>query len=279
MQKQLKISLIITTYNRPDALELVLRSVLEQTQKPHEVIVADDGSGGDTFAVIQKLKPLFEHKKLNFIHAWQEDLGFRLAQARNLALAKATGEYIVIVDGDMLLDKNFIRDHNYIAQENTFIQGRRVMLTEEKTLQLLNNPEQLPQLKFYQQGVETRLEKRLYAINMPFVSKIIARKTHQKLAGIRGCNMAFFKADALKVNGFNNDFVGWGREDSEFVLRLFNAGIKRAELKFGAIAFHLYHHEAKRDNLDKNDKILQQIQQDKTITCANGLTQIKLDNK
>ena len=83
--------------------------------------------------------------------------------------------------------------------------------------------------------------------------------------------MSFFKKDCLNVNGFNNEFEGWGREDSEFVVRLMNNGIQRRTLKFLAIQYHLWHDEAQRESLAKNDFLLQKTIDQKLDWCESGI--------
>ncbi|MDG6894997.1 glycosyltransferase family 2 protein [Volucribacter amazonae] len=267
-------SLIITTYNRPDALEAVLYSVLAQKDLPQEVIIADDGSKEQTQQVIKDFQTQALPFKLK--HAWQPDDGFRLAQSRNRALAMVESDYVIIIDGDMLLHPDFIADHKKAARKGLFVQGGRVILTEQKTEQLLANPRQYRPLKWYEKQLEKRLEKRLSALHLPWLSAVIlAKELRNEYQGIRGCNMAFFKQDAVAINGFNNDFVGWGREDSEFVARFYNNGGKRANLKFAGIAYHLWHHEAERDSLPENDKLLDIAIEQKVIACHNGLAQLK----
>ncbi|TCJ98623.1 galactosyltransferase-like protein [Volucribacter psittacicida] len=271
-------ALIITTYNRPDALEAVLYSVLAQKVLPQEVIIADDGSSEQTQQVIKD----FQAQPLPFKlkHAWQPDDGFRLAQSRNRALAMVESDYVIVIDGDMLLHPDFIADHKNVARKGLFVQGGRVILTEQKTKQLLANPRQYRPLKFYEKDLEKRLEKRLSALHLPWLSAVIlAKELRNEYQGIRGCNMAFFKQDAVAINGFNNDFIGWGREDSEFVARFYNNGGKRANLKFAGIAYHLWHHEAERDSLPENDKLLNMAMNQKLVRCANGLEQLQPINE
>lgn len=275
LNQSITTALIITTYNRPDALQAVLYSVLAQTQFPQQVIIADDGSDEATRKVIEA----FQQQNPPFVikHAWQPDTGFRLAEARNRAIAMAETDYIVVIDGDMLLHPDFIADHQKAARKGLFVQGSRVMLTEQKTEKLLANPTVYRQLKWYEKGLEKRLEKRLSALHLPWLSAVIlAKEFRHQYKAIRGCNMAFFKDDALAINGFNNDFVGWGREDSEFVARFYNNGGKRANLKFGAIAYHLWHNEAQRNSLPENDSLLQQAINQKLTTCSNGIAQLSI---
>lgn len=260
----MKTSLIITTYKRPDALELVLKSVLEQKVLPDEILVADDGSGEATRLVV---KGLVGTCPIPLIHCWQQDKGFRLARVRNLAIAKSTGDYLIMVDGDMLLNKYFVHDHIEFSKAGFFVQGSRVLLSENKTADIIRQPRKLG---FFSGGISNRLNTVRSAVGRYLLSG--KKKSH---IGVRGCNMAFWKEDAEKVNGFNEEFVGWGREDSEFVVRLFNNGIFRRNLKFGAVAFHLFHGTDNQDStagfLEENETLLIKTIERKLRRCYFGL--------
>ena len=129
-------SLIICTYNWPEALGLVLSSAITQAELPNEIIVADDGSDKSTAKVIQD----FSKKSIvPTIHSWQEDYGFRAAKSRNKAIAKAYGDYIILIDGDIILHPKFIQDHIDSSQPGYFIQGSRVLITQERTRDTLTN--------------------------------------------------------------------------------------------------------------------------------------------
>ena len=262
--QNLTVSLIITTYNRPDALQKVLHSILTQTVLPQEILIADDGSTNETAQVITQFA---KKSPIPVRHVWQEDDGFRLAQSRNRALAVAQGNYIVMLDGDMLLEKHFIADHIQAACKGTFIQGSRVLLTAEKTAELLHQSEKNERINWFDKGIQ----KRLSAIRCSIASRMIWNKKSQNFRALKGCNMGFFRQDALNVNGFNNDFIGWGREDSEFVARLYHTGLVRRNLKFSGLAYHLWHHEAERTALPENNTILQNTLARKLIRCENGV--------
>ena len=257
----MKVSLIITTYNRPDALLLVLRSIETQVSKPIEIIIADDGSTNDTKEVVTSFQ---EKSDIRVIHSWQEDSGFRAAKSRNKAIAKATGKYIILIDGDMILHPEFINDHINNAQPSYFVQGSRVLLTQDKTKQTLD------QQKINFSLLSNGLQNRKNAFHSNILSKLFSNKRNY-LRGIRTCNMAFYKQDCININGFNNEFEGWGREDSEFIMRLLNSGINRKNVRFNAIQFHLWHNENIRDSLEKNDAILQDTINNHTQWCNNGI--------
>lgn len=255
-------SLIITTYNWPEALEQTLKSVLKQTHIPDEIIIADDGSGEDTRVAIERFST--ENLQLHIIHSWQEDEGFRASTSRNKAIAKSKCEYIILADGDMILDKNFISDHLKFTQAGYFTQGSRVLVDETKTKEILDGK------AFKSSWFSCGISNRKNAIHSCLLSKIFSNGS-QSLKGIKTCNFAFFRQDCINVNGFNEDFVGWGREDSEFAIRLLNAKVKRQNLRFNAVAFHLYHKENSRKMLEKNDQILKDSIDKKLTWCANGI--------
>lgn len=265
------VSLIVTTYNWPKALELVLQSIKVQSILPNEVIIADDGSQTETQQLIARYQLSFP---VPLIHSWQEDIGFRASRSRNLAIAKSQSDYIIMIDGDMVLHKYFIRDHIRIAKHKHFVQGRRVILTKQLTEKSLNSRN----IKLSLLSPDVR--NKFNAVSIPLLSKILSplltKKSHQS---IRSCNLAVWRKDIIQINGFNEDFVGWGREDSEFVVRLLNNNITRQDLRFGGVAYHLYHHENTRNNLNDNDQRLELAIKNKVRYCEHGLNQHFLSNQ
>jgi glycosyltransferase involved in cell wall biosynthesis len=251
----------VATYNRADALLLVLQSIVNQKLPPDEIIIADDGSTEATKNLLLNFK---KKSNFNIIHSFQEDRGFRAAESRNKAIATASFEYIVLIDGDMILHPMFLYDHANNAKDGFFIQGSRVLLTKKKTSEVIIT--QHKNFSFFSIGLMNRLN----AVHSIFLSQIFSIKRND-LKGIKTCNMSFYKKDFLSINGFNNDFIGWGREDTEFIVRLFNIGINRNTLKFGAIQYHLWHKESNRDFLSENDNILEKTINEKLTWCNSGV--------
>jgi glycosyltransferase involved in cell wall biosynthesis len=262
-------SLVLTTYNRPDALRLVLESALHQTVMPGEVIVADDGSTDPTAAVVRGLAPRFAERGVALRHVWHPDEGFRAAAIRNRALAVAGGEYILLIDGDCVLHRDFVRSHLRFARAGRLVQGTRVLLSEARTRQALANGE----IRFgaFERGVGNRLN----ALPMRWLSPLVPSSS-DPLRGVRSCNMGFWLADAERVNGFDERFVGWGREDSEFVARLVNAGVRRRKLKFGGIMYHLWHPERPRDALEANDELLESVRRAGSVWTDDGMGKYRM---
>ena len=259
----MQISLIITTFNWKEALELSLHSCLAQTLLPSEILVADDGSRPDTGALVQSIAA---SAPIPIIHSWQTDKGFRLAKSRNKAIAKARGEYIILIDGDIILDPHFVEDHLEFVQPGYFVQGTRVLLHQDFSSKVLQSGVLVAPL--LARGVENKKN----CLRSKLLARICSFKS-RRLPGIKTCNFAFWREDALRINGFNEEFVGWGREDSEFTARLFNSGIKRQNLKFYALGYHLYHPINTRERLAINDSILKSTIKEKKQWCARGLDQ------
>jgi glycosyltransferase involved in cell wall biosynthesis len=264
----MRTSLIITTYNWPEALELTLSSVARQSVLPDEVVVADDGSGPPTAATIERWR---QHLNVPVRHVWQSDEGFRLARSRNRAIVAATGDYLVLVDGDMILHRHFIRDHVACARRDCFIQGARPQLSPDVTQRLLNGEPM--SLGWWTRG----LQRRLYAWHNVAVSRIASR-VKNALGGIQGCNQSFWRDHALRINGYDERFNAWGPEDREFAARLLHIGVRRNYIRHRAIAFHLHHRSrAPSGEVNPLDRLLQETLAARTIRCAQGIENISSD--
>jgi glycosyltransferase involved in cell wall biosynthesis len=259
----MRLTLIITSYNSPEPLNLVLKSVEKQSILPNEIIIADDGSSTETRKIIDSFK---NNTSLNIIHSWQENKGFRVAISRNKAIAKSSGEYIVLIDGDMILHSNFIEDHIRNTEKNYFVQGSRVLIDRDRTEIIFNS--QMHPFSIFSKGLRNR--KNL--IHSNFLSKLFSSKKNY-LEGVRSCNMGFFREDFININGFNNDFVGWGLEDSEFVIRMINSGIKRKTLRFNAVQYHLWHHISSKEPSNSNKSLLEEAIKSNLTYCKNGIKQ------
>ena len=255
-------TLIISTYNRPDALRRVIESALNQIRVPDEIIIADDGSGFKTKETIKSLQKI---SKTPILHAWQSDEGFRAAMARNRAIALSSAEYLILIDGDMILHPYFMYDHLILAKEGSFLQGGRILLSAKQTKKMLQTPSTFPSL--FSSGISNRPN----TLRLPFLAKLIAKKSSQSYRGIRTCNFSLFKRDILRVNGFDNRFIGWGREDSELTARLFHSGIHRRDLKFCALTAHLYHPKAPRKYLAENEQRLERTLRLRSTRATDGL--------
>ncbi|MBR1375311.1 MAG: glycosyltransferase family 2 protein [Cardiobacteriaceae bacterium] len=259
-------ALIITTFRRPDALEKVLQSVLNQSVLPTEIIVAEDDLSDETVKIIEKFRA---QTSTPILHIRQEHNGFRLALIRNKAILAASAQYLIFIDGDCVLERNFVADHQKYAKQNCFLQGSRALLNKEKTEKFLKSEE--IKISFFDAGFDGN---RKNALRLPFISNFLIRRLDQKLKGIRACNFSLFRTDCLLANGFDSSFIGWGREDSEFIARLYNNGIYRRKIKFSALMYHLWHEPNSRQNLKENEEKLSKTIASQLKTTANGIKQL-----
>lgn len=267
MARQVTCTLLISTYNWPQALNLVLLSILNQKQLPTEIVIADDGSKEETKKLIDNYRNKFS---IPIKHVWHEDEGFRLAKIRNKAIATAMGDYIIQIDGDVILHPYFIKDHLAFAKENSLVRASRIYINERISKQMLN--EGRYRINAFSKGVTNFFS----ALRLPFLWSIF--ENNYKNEGnerfeIHGCNMAFWRKEAVAINGYNESFNGWGPEDKEFVARLLNIGVKKRFIKMGAIVFHIYHKENAKNYLAENEKEFKAtINQNRTF-CSLGINQ------
>jgi len=264
----MKTSLIITTYNWPEALELVLLSVKNQSMLPSEVIVADDGSTNDTKTLINAYSQDFP---VPLIHVWHEDKGFRRSSVLNLAISKTDSDYIIQLDGDCIIHNNFVEDHINSAEENIYLYGSRVTIQKFLLPNLFKD--KMITFSYFSRG----LKKRNRNIYLPFLGSILYKKNSTLSRKIRGCNLSYWRSDFLKVNGYNEDMTGWGREDSEFIIRMMNSGISGKRLKYKAIIYHIWHKESSKEKLNINHDIQQSAIKNKLVWCKNGINKYLKD--
>ncbi len=254
-----KTSLFLTTYNWPKALNLCLQSVLKQTVLPNEVIIADDGSGDETKKLIETFQKYFP---IPLHHVWQEDNGFRINAARNLALKKAAFPYIIQIDGDVILDPHFVEDHLSFAKEGRLLAGRRLRIDQYSTA------------SFCKDGCSAGLKSKRNRMLAILHHQLLYKSTSVK--GVRGCNMSYWKGDAHKVNGYDEAWTGKGPDDKEFAIRMSYAGIKVFNLKFYALQHHLHHgEEGLLNNYKLNQEYFGETVKKRLTKCKQGLEILK----
>lgn len=239
------LALLLTTYNRPDALDRVLESVFRQSRLSDEVIVADDGSDSSTVLVIKKWQG-----KLPLSHTWLPDAGFRAARSRNLSILKIRSEYLVMVDGDCILPPTFLEQHLALAKRGVMVAGGRYLLDRDETRELLSKPAESISVSFD--------SPKFWSIPMGFLRDLGG----QNWKKVRTCNLGVWRSDLIRVGGFNEDYLGWGLEDSDLVIRLLNQGLSIRSARFSACVAHLEHPQQEREALSKNNdrfvKVLKQ---------------------
>jgi glycosyltransferase involved in cell wall biosynthesis len=264
------ISVIVTTYNREDALEAVLSALSGQTDREFEVVVADDGSRPTTAALIERWKGRLG---VPLSHAWQADRGFRAAEIRNRALLAARGDYCIFLDGDCIARADFVATHRRLAERGWFVTGNRVLLSRELTAAVLREGV-LPQTWNLAQWINRRAQggvNRLAAVLRLPLGPLRKLRPAQWL-GARSCNLAVWRSDLELVDGFDASFRGWGREDSDLLIRLLHSGVRRKDGRFATGVIHLWHEEEDRSQLDANDARLDAVQRSDRVRAQAGMS-------
>ena len=255
-----KVALVVSTYNRPGALAKVLAGVSRQSRAPDETIIADDGSTEMTEKVISYWK---ESTGNMATHIWQPDEGFRAASIRNEAIRRSNADYYIFLDGDCVPHRRFVEDHIELSEENVWVQGRRAFVEQKYVPAYF--PGATGFLNWWILGRADGLGK---GIRWPGV---FWGRTDQEITRIISCNMGIWSRDLERVNGFDESYEGWGLEDTDLGVRLYNAGLRRKIVYGRAVIHHLNHPESPRYELSSNRSKLDQAIQGKIIRCQKGL--------
>lgn len=266
----MKTAVIVTTYNRPDALAAVLAGYIEQDTSEFELLVADDGSRDDTRAVVDDFA---RSSALKITHVWQEDDGFRAAAARNRALARTDSDYVIFTDGDCVPPRFFVSRHVALAERGCFLAGNRMLLSESFTREVLG--QSLPihrwtPRQWLAAWMKRDVNRALPLCRLP--DGAFRKRNEGRWQGVKTCNFSAWRADLVRVNGFDERYAGWGLEDSDLAIRLLHAGVRHKSARYAAPVFHLWHRENDRTRLAEN-----QCRLDEIIASDHVLARVGLD--
>jgi glycosyltransferase involved in cell wall biosynthesis len=253
-------TVVVSTYNRPDALRLVLQGLVNQTLKPTAIHIADDGSDDRTKAIILD----FVHQ-LSIRHFWHDDLGYRKTVIMNRALEAVETPLSIFLDGDCIPLPTFIQDHVSMHTPNAIVAGPRILASAALTAQL-ERQQSISALQSSWFWIRNRLSNDVNRLAPMFRLGPTANwryKTPLKWELVRGCNFSIETALAKAVGGFEESLYGWGPDDSDIAVRLINAGARVKNGRFAAPVLHLWHKEEDRGHLSKNRTYLQTAIRDK----------------
>ena len=269
----MRAAVIVTTYNRPDALAAVLAGYSEQTDLDFELLVADDGSTDDTRALLAERANATPFK---LHHVWQEDRGFRPGAARNRAAAATTAAtpYLIFVDGDCVPAPDFVNRHKHLAATGYFLSGNRVLLSPDFTRRVLADKTPLHRWRaprWMRHWVTRDVNRLLPLMHLP--DGAFRQRHATQWQGVKTCNLSLWRNDFVRVNGFDENYSGWGLEDSDLAIRLIHAGVLHKSARFATPVFHLWHRESDRSQLPENQKRLDEIIASDRIEARLGLNQ------
>ena len=266
----MRIAVIVTTYNRIDALRAVLEGYLAQSDGDFEMIVADDGS---TMATKDLIEQYQAKSPFPIKHVWQEDLGFRASSIRNRAIAATDSPYLIFTDGDCIPSRNFVASHRKLLESGCFLSGNRILLSESFTMKVLK--EKVPVHEWSLSHwllarVKGQINRVLPLIRLPGIRR---KNAPDRWEGVKTCNLSAWRDDLCKINGLDESYAGWGLEDSDLVIRLLRSGVKHKSARFSALVFHLWHPENDRSRLAENNRMLSGLMASDSVRAKVGLDQ------
>lgn len=267
------ISAIVTTHDRPDALDAVLRALSRQRDRDFEVIVADDGSGPPTAAMVETWTPKLG---VPLAHVWHGHSGFRAAEIRNRALAVARGTYCIFLDGDCIARPDFVAVHRRLAEPGWFVSGNRVLMSEmltEFSLARAQEPERWTFIAWCGLRFHKGINRLMPLLRLPLGP--LRKMRPRRWEGARSANLGIWRSDLDRVDGFDAAFTGWGREDSDLLVRLLQAGVRRKDGNFATAVLHLWHSFADRSALDDNHARLMDTVRSGRVAAVCGLSALR----
>lgn len=268
-----KASIILATYQWPEALALVLSGLLTQTEKNFDIMLADDGSDERTKETVAR----YQQRGLKIEHFWQENKGFRKSRILNEAIRASRGDTLIFLDGDCVPHTEFVAQHIALQDGKHYVAGRRVDLSKEFTGML--TPEKIEQgmlngspgglLQLFADSMRKTGSKpfhRAYMVKSSFFRKAFGL---EKVVDLKGCNFSVLRKDMLAIDGFDESYEGYGREDTDVELRLRNLGLEIRSAKNLCLQFHLWHEP--RGFTPVNEDLLAEVKNSKRVKAKRGL--------
>lgn len=277
-KNRVKTSVIVAVYNHFNWLKLILDALEQQTCKDFEIVIADDGSSAETVALINNY--IDAHREMRIVHSWIEDKGWRKNISLNEAVRRASGDYLIFVDGDCIPHRKFVADHLRLRRHGVVLGGRRLDLSPrisaevETWSDLPKNPFDtivkrvicnVPRQSF---GCSLRQLRRAMRFGFPFGKAVMVKN-----GGFLGCNFSIYREDLEKVNGFDERYLDPGTgEDTDLDARLQNAGIKHLRFSHYALMLHRNHKRLVFDS-PRNEALYKAAREEGVTYVETGLHQ------
>ena len=269
------ISVIVTTYDREDALDAALRALAHQSDRDFEIVIADDGSRPDTTRVVESWKARLP---VPLKHVRHEHQGFRGSEIRNRGIAASDGEICIFLDGDCLAAANFIAAHRRLHEAEWFVTGNRILLSRELTDAVLARGLEVETWNFaalLQQRLRGGINRLLPTLRLPLGP--LRKLNGASWEGAQTCNLAVARRDLDRIDGFDCAYTGWGLEDSDLVVRLLHSGVRRKDGRFATGVLHLWHSQNDRAQLPTNQARLDEVIGGSRVRALRGLSALSDD--
>ena len=271
------VSVIVATYNREDALDAALRALAHQTDRNFEIVVADDGSRSDTARVVEgwATRLLVPIK-----HVWHEHRGFRGGEIRNRGIRASAGKLCIFLDGDCLVGADFVAVHRRLHEPGWFVTGNRILLSRALTAAVLAKGLAAETWSFaalLHERLRGGVNRLLPTLHLPLGP--LRKLQHGRWQGAQTCNLAVARSDLDRIDGFDCAYTGWGLEDSDLVVRLLHAGVRRKDGRFATGVLHLWHPQNDRSHLPDNRTRLDEVMSGTRVRALRGLSCLGADDE
>jgi len=270
------ISVIVTTFNREDALDAALRALGGQTDRQFEIVIADDGSRSETARLIESWKPRLA---VPLKHVRHEHYGFRGGEIRNRGIRLSQGEICIFLDGDCLPCADFVAAHRRLYEPGWFVTGNRILLSRDFTEQVLAQGlpvETWSFLALFHRWLHGGVNRLMPTLRLPLGP--LRKLGRNSWEGARSCNLAVARADLDRVDGFDAAYTGWGLEDSDLLVRLLHARVRRKDGRFATGVLHLWHPQNDRSQFAANRDRLDQVIASSRVRALRGLSRLDADD-
>lgn len=230
-----EISLLVSSYNKPRHLRLCLASIGLQRnlRTAPEVVVTDDGSDRETLDVVAEFARCTEFPVVLTTH---RHAGFQLARCRNDGVRASAAPYLLFLDGDCILPPDHVAIHLELRQVGCVMSGDYSRLDEATsqrvTLEVVTRGE-------YQAWESANERKRLRRRHRSVLWHRWIR--HPRKPTLIGNNVGVWRSDYERVNGYDEEFIGWGCEDDDLARRLRRLGLSIRSVLHRTRTYHLWH--------------------------------------
>jgi glycosyltransferase involved in cell wall biosynthesis len=269
------ISVIVTTYNREDALDAALRALAHQLDKNFEIVIADDGSREETTRIVESWR---SRLAVTLKHVRHEHRGFRGGEIRNRGIRASAGEVCIFLDGDCLAAADFVAVHRRLREPGWFVTGNRILLSRELTDAVLAKGLAAETWNFaalLRQRLRGGVNRLMPTLRLPLGP--LRKLQRDNWQGAQTCNLAVARRDLDYIDGFDSAYTGWGLEDSDLVVRLLHAGVRRKDGRFATGVLHLWHPPSDRSQLPVNRTRLEEAMSGPRVRALRGLSLLSDD--
>jgi glycosyltransferase involved in cell wall biosynthesis len=243
MPAQPEIALLVSSFERPDHLRRALVSIALQqgATRNIEVVITDDGSADETPQMVRDFAATVDFPVRFVTHPHN---GFQLARCRNEGVRASTAPYLLFLDGDCLLPPDHLAIHLARREPGVAIAGDCARLDRALSEQI--DEAAIRNGAFARMMAACRFRQ---VRRRAFRNLLYQWLRHPSKPRLVGNNVAVWRADYQRVNGYDENFVGWGGEDDDMGQRLRRAGVRIKSIQHQTYTYHLWHpaHETRAD--------------------------------